>query len=104
MSMLLRTGGLPPVLLVADLTYDVDSLIKDQAPGTGDAKQLRSSFAKVRNLKKQLPDLVILASHDPGAAETLRATTQAIVIETKHPGDEPEAHRQGGVSTHHDGH
>ncbi|MCK5622292.1 MAG: N-acyl homoserine lactonase family protein, partial [Alphaproteobacteria bacterium] len=104
MSMLVRTGGLPPLLLVADLTYDVDSLIKDQVPGTGDAALLRSSFAKVRALKRQLLDLVILASHDPGAAETLRAATQAIVVETKRPGDEPEAHQQGGVSAHHDGH
>lgn len=104
MSMLVRTGGLPPLLLVADLTYDVDSLIKDQVPGTGDAALLRSSFAKVRALKRQLPDLVILASHDPGAAETLRAATQAVVVETKRPGDEPEAHQQGGVSAHRDGH
>ncbi|MEN8108929.1 MAG: N-acyl homoserine lactonase family protein [Pseudomonadota bacterium] len=76
MSMLVRAGGLPPLLLVADLTYQADLLIKDQVPGTGNAKQLRSSFAKVRALKKQLPNLVILPAHDPRAAETLRAATE----------------------------
>jgi glyoxylase-like metal-dependent hydrolase (beta-lactamase superfamily II) len=85
MSMLVRTNGVPPLLLVADLTYDVDSLIKNQVPGTGDAVLLRSSFAKVRALKRQLPDLVILASHDPGTDEALRAATRAADAEIKRP-------------------
>jgi glyoxylase-like metal-dependent hydrolase (beta-lactamase superfamily II) len=75
MSMLVRTGGFPPLLLVGDLTYEVDLLMKDQVPGTGDKTQLRSSFAKVRALNKQLPDLVILPAHDPAATEALRAAT-----------------------------
>jgi glyoxylase-like metal-dependent hydrolase (beta-lactamase superfamily II) len=75
MSMLVRTEGLPPLLLVGDLTYDVKLLMHDQAPGTGDANQLKSSFAKVRGLRKQLPDLVIIASHDPAAAGALRSTS-----------------------------
>lgn len=73
MSMLIRSAGLPPILLVGDLTYEADLLMNNKTPGTGDAKQLQSSFAKVRNLKQQLPDLVILASHDPVAAEILSA-------------------------------
>ena len=73
MSMLVRSGGRPPLLLVGDLTYDVESLMRDQVPGTGDAVGLRSSFAKVRALKTQMPDLVILPSHDSAAAEALRA-------------------------------
>jgi glyoxylase-like metal-dependent hydrolase (beta-lactamase superfamily II) len=104
MSMLVRTGGLPPLLLVADQTYDVDSLIKDQVPGTGDAAVLRSSFAKVRALKRQLPDLVILASHDPAATEALAAATQLSMSKRSALGDEPGARQQGGVSAHHDGH
>ncbi|MEN8195143.1 MAG: N-acyl homoserine lactonase family protein [Pseudomonadota bacterium] len=75
LSMLVRSRGFPPLLLVGDLTYEVDLLMKDQVPGTGDKTQLRSSFAKVRALRKQLPDLVILPAHDPAAAEALRATT-----------------------------
>jgi glyoxylase-like metal-dependent hydrolase (beta-lactamase superfamily II) len=104
MSMLVRTGGLPPLLLVANQTYDVDSLIKDQVPGTGDAAVLRSSFAKVRALKRQLPDLVILATHDPAATEALAAATQLSMSKRSALGDEPGARQQGGVSAHHDGH
>ncbi len=74
-SLLVRTGKFPPLLLVGDLTYDVELLMKDQVPGTGDTTLLRRSFAKVRALKKQLPDLVILPAHDPAAAEALRAAT-----------------------------
>ncbi len=72
LSMLVRSAGFPPLLLVGDLTYEVDMLMKDQVPGTGDKTQLRSSFAKVRALKNQLPDLVILPAHDRGAADILR--------------------------------
>jgi glyoxylase-like metal-dependent hydrolase (beta-lactamase superfamily II) len=77
MSMLVRSNGLPPLLLVGDLTYDVELLMREQVPGIySDKAQLKSSFAKVRALKEQLPDLVILASHDPVAAIAL-ATTDA---------------------------
>ncbi len=73
LSMLVRTGGMPPILLIGDLSYEVDMLMKDQVPGVcSDKGQLKSSFAKVRGLKEQLSDLVILASHDPTAAEALR--------------------------------
>ena len=71
MSLLVRTANYPPLLMVGDLTYEVDLLMKDRVPGTGDIGQLRSSFAKVRALKEQLPNLVILPSHDPTAAEVL---------------------------------
>lgn len=64
MSMLVRSQGLPPLLLVGDLTYELDLLLNDQVPGIGDAAALRSSFAKVRALKEQLPDLVLLPAHD----------------------------------------
>jgi len=77
LSMLVRTGGLPPLLLVGDLTYTTDGLMNDRVPGTGNAQQLRASFAKVRALKQQLPDLVILPAHDPGAAKALRAAIEA---------------------------
>jgi glyoxylase-like metal-dependent hydrolase (beta-lactamase superfamily II) len=78
MSMLVRSEGLPPLLLVGDLTYDVNLLMKDQVPGVyTDKAQLKSSFAKVRGLKEQLPDLVILASHDPAAAGALRSASSS---------------------------
>ena len=73
MSMLVRSAGYPPLLLVGDLTYETDLLMNDQVPGTGDVALLRSSFAKVRGLKAQLPGLMILASHDPEADKDLAA-------------------------------
>ena len=64
MSMLIRRKDAPSLLLVADLTYDVDVLIQNKLPGTGDKKELLNSFANVRALKENMPDLVILPSHD----------------------------------------
>ena len=75
MSMLVRTEGMPPLLLVGDLTYEVDMLMRDQAPGLGDREQLKSSFAKVRALKEHLPDLIVLPSHDTAAAKALQSAT-----------------------------
>ncbi|UCE30538.1 MAG: N-acyl homoserine lactonase family protein [Burkholderiales bacterium] len=91
-SMLVRTAGLPPLLLVADLTYEVDLLMRDQVPGTGDAAQLRASFAKVRALREQLPGLLILPSHDPGAAQALSAAMEPPAVRAA-------AHRSRAVST-----
>ena len=76
MSMLIRTEDLPPLLLVGDLTYELDLLMNDQVPGIGHPDSLKASFAKVRTLKEALPDLVVLASHDPAAAETLSSAMQ----------------------------
>lgn len=81
MSMLVRTEGLPPLLLVGDLTYEAGLLMKDQVPGTGNAAQLRSSFAKVRDFKKQLPGLVILPAHDAAAALALRTAIQSANVQ-----------------------
>ena len=50
-------------------------LERRQLPGTGNKKELRASFTKVLALKETMPDLVILAAHDPGAAEALREAT-----------------------------
>ena len=72
LSMFVRSQGLPPILLVGDLTYELDLLMNDQVPGIGDAAALRSSFAKVRALKEQLPELVLLPAHDPNAMEALK--------------------------------
>jgi glyoxylase-like metal-dependent hydrolase (beta-lactamase superfamily II) len=75
LSMLVRRDGAPPLLLIGDLHYQTELLERGQLPGTGDKKELRASFAKVLALKERMPDLVILASHDPGAAEALREAT-----------------------------
>lgn len=70
MSMLVRSDELPPFMFVGDLTYELEPLSNDQVPGIGDSEQLKTSFAKVRKLKKALPDLILLPSHDLSAAET----------------------------------
>lgn len=77
MSLLLRQDGWDPILLVGDLTYESSLLDQDIVPGTGDRKTLLASFAKVRRLKRRLPNLAIVPSHDFGAeAAIARATHQ----------------------------
>lgn len=75
LSMLIRQDGWKPILLVADLTYEVAMLEADRVPGTGDPETLRASFAKVRRLRDQLPGLEIVASHDFGAKEAIARAT-----------------------------
>ena len=72
-SLLVRTPQLPPMLLIGDLGYSADMLMKDEVPGTGDAKLLRQSYAKVRQLKQMLPELVLVPSHDVAASEALKS-------------------------------
>ncbi|MEL6663913.1 MAG: N-acyl homoserine lactonase family protein [Pseudomonadota bacterium] len=72
LSMLVRSDGMAPVLFVGDLTYEARLIFEDRVPGTGDNKTLRQTYAKVRALKADLPDMVILASHDPSASESLQ--------------------------------
>jgi glyoxylase-like metal-dependent hydrolase (beta-lactamase superfamily II) len=70
-STLVRRASGPPLLLVGDLTYSEELLGRDQVPGTGNPALLRQSFAKVRALKAQMPDLIILPAHDPLASDKL---------------------------------
>lgn len=77
MSMLVRSAGMPPLLLVGDLTYELRLLMQDRAPGIGDAPLLHASFARVRALMHALPDLVILPAHDPAAPDALRHAVRA---------------------------
>jgi glyoxylase-like metal-dependent hydrolase (beta-lactamase superfamily II) len=81
MSMLVRSSGLPPLLFVGDLTYELEPLRNDQVPGVGDAEQLKASFAKVRELENALPDLVILPSHDSAATEILATAIRQVGAE-----------------------
>ncbi len=73
LSMLVRDDDRPPLLLIGDLSYSVELLMRDQLPGIyADKSELLASFAKVRHLKTQLSDLVILGSHDPATAGLLQ--------------------------------
>ncbi len=73
MSLLVRRASGAPLLLVGDLTYEAELLDAGRIPGVGDREGLRSSSSMVRDLRSRHPGLVILPSHDPGAAERLRS-------------------------------
>lgn len=74
-SMLVRRGALPPLLLIGDLTYDEALLERDQFPAVGERDELRESFAKVRAMQARMPELVILPAHDAAAASKLAAAS-----------------------------
>jgi len=73
-SMLARIKGRAPVLLIGDLAYAGELLMKDQLPDTGDKAQLLASYAKVRVLKQRLPELILLPSHDFAVQEYLSSS------------------------------
>jgi glyoxylase-like metal-dependent hydrolase (beta-lactamase superfamily II) len=73
MSLLVRATGMPPLLLVGDLTYDVRLLADERVPGVGNHRGLVESTRLVNALAERYPDLVILAAHDPAAAGLLNA-------------------------------
>jgi glyoxylase-like metal-dependent hydrolase (beta-lactamase superfamily II) len=70
-SMLVRRPGRAPLLLVGDLTYDADLLAAGKLPGVGSKKQMRRAVGQVNALRQAMPDLVVLAAHDPRAADLL---------------------------------
>ena len=74
-SMLVRREGWDPILLVGDLTYETALLEQDVVPGTGDKETLLASFEKVRRLKRRLPGLAIVASHDFRAEAAISKAT-----------------------------
>jgi len=59
------------LLLVGDLTYGAELLLRGQVPGVGVRRQLVETTGKVLALKETMPDLVILPAHDPTAARRL---------------------------------
>ncbi|MGH3480206.1 MAG: MBL fold metallo-hydrolase, partial [Nocardioidaceae bacterium] len=76
-SMLVRRPDHAPLLMVGDLTYDANLLTAGKLPGVGDKTQMRDTATKVNALRHKMPDLAILAAHDPNAANRLNtALTQ----------------------------
>jgi N-acyl homoserine lactone hydrolase len=71
MSLLVRRRERSPLLLVGDLTYGAELLLRGQVPGVGVHRRLVQTTAKVLALKETMPDLVILPAHDPTAAQRL---------------------------------
>lgn len=74
-SMLIRRPDAAPVLLIGDLTYSEELLLRNQVAGTGDKTLLLESYAKVKAMKAKNPDLVVVASHDTTAADKLATDT-----------------------------
>ena len=72
LSLLLRQTGMPPMLFVGDLTYDLEKLHAGRVPGVGNRRGLLESTRAVNALKDLYPGLVILAAHDPAASSFLR--------------------------------
>jgi N-acyl homoserine lactone hydrolase len=70
-SLIVRQAGKPTLALVGDLTYDVDLLERAHVPGVGNRRLLRRSTARLNALRQATPGLVVLATHDPGAAMAL---------------------------------
>lgn len=75
MSLLVCQSGLPPFMLVGDLTYDVHILEDGHVPGVGSRRRLREYTAKVKRMRQRYADLVILPAHDPGTADRLAQAT-----------------------------
>jgi glyoxylase-like metal-dependent hydrolase (beta-lactamase superfamily II) len=70
-SLLVRRGARPSLLLAGDLTYGAEILQRGQLPGVGNRRRLAESSRKVLALTGQQPGLVVLPAHDPTAAQRL---------------------------------
>lgn len=70
-SLIVRRVGKPTLALVADLTYAANLLEREHMPGVGNNRVLRRSSAMMNQLRAATPGLVILPTHDPGAAMRL---------------------------------
>jgi glyoxylase-like metal-dependent hydrolase (beta-lactamase superfamily II) len=77
LSLLVRRPGSRPLLMVGDLTFDVNQMEHEDVPGIGQRRQLLDSTRKVNLLRTKYPDLAVLAAHDHGAAASLAAAEQA---------------------------
>lgn len=77
MSLLVRRRDAAPLLIVGDLTYEVEVLEAGRVPGVGKKAGLRRASRRVLDLKRSMPALAILPAHDPGAAERLRRANEA---------------------------
>lgn len=73
MSLLVRREGRPPLLLVGDATYDPALLAQGVVPDVGDRGIQLETGRRIAALGEALPGLVVLAAHDPAAAEAFAA-------------------------------
>lgn len=71
MSLLVRREGKVSLVMVGDLTYDVELMEQGRVPGVGDKQGLQQATKAVNALRDTYADLVVLPAHDPSAAERL---------------------------------
>ena len=74
MSMLVRDSA-TPLLLVGDLTYDVDLMRAGRYPGIGSRSILADTTRRVLEFERRAGRLAILPAHDPAAAARLAEAT-----------------------------
>lgn len=72
LSMVVRSAT-TPLLLVGDLTYDVELMRRGRVPGIGDRAASERSTKRLLELAARLGGAAILPAHDPGTAARLRA-------------------------------
>ncbi len=70
MSMLVR-GRDVPLLLVGDLTYDLDAMRRGLVPGVGSRSTLRETSDQVIEFERKTGGLAILPAHDRATARRL---------------------------------
>ncbi|MEV1175911.1 N-acyl homoserine lactonase family protein [Nonomuraea sp. NPDC049784] len=75
LSMLVRSSGRAPLLMVGDLTYDVGLLERGHVPGVGEKRQLAATTEMINQFRLANPGLTVLAAHDPSAAPALAGAT-----------------------------
>lgn len=74
LSLLVRSPNENPILLVGDLTYDVTLLSQGFVPGVGHRSTLKKTSNWLLELMSSIPELLILAAHDPNADQLLNAS------------------------------
>lgn len=64
MSLLVRRPGLPPLIMVADVTCNAHLLETGHVPGFGRQRRLPEATAFFDQMRQLSPELVILPAHD----------------------------------------
>jgi N-acyl homoserine lactone hydrolase len=79
-SLLLRERGMPHMLFVGDLTYDVSLLAAEAVPGVGKRPMLLATTRLVNEYVRRNPGTLVLAAHDPAAASTVHDALRARTV------------------------
>ncbi|WP_213813743.1 MBL fold metallo-hydrolase [Glaciihabitans sp. dw_435] len=78
LSLLIRQQGMPELLCVGDLTYDVELLADEHVPGLGNRSRVIDSTRLVNEYARRHPNLVVLPAHDPASAAALNTARSQV--------------------------